>query len=52
LFRSQLDQIIDTIHALVALARSIEWRFLEEKLGPLSKSRWPCVVADAIGGAA
>jgi IS5 family transposase len=33
LFRSRLDQIIDTDHALVKLARTIDWRFLEEKLG-------------------
>jgi hypothetical protein len=33
LFRSRLDQIIDLQHALVRLARSIDWRFLEEKFG-------------------
>ena len=33
LFRSRLDQIIDLQHALVRLARSINWRFLEEKFG-------------------
>src|SRR6266403_4591334 len=33
LFRSRLDQIIDTDHALVKLARTIDWKFLEEKLG-------------------
>src|SRR5258708_1116517 len=33
LFRSRLDQIIDMTHALVKLARTIDWRFLEEKLG-------------------
>src|SRR5216684_630612 len=33
LFRSRLDQIIDMTHALVKLARAIDWRFLEEKLG-------------------
>src|SRR5438445_11886958 len=32
LFRSRLDQIIDMTHALVKLARTIDWRFLEEKL--------------------
>jgi hypothetical protein len=31
LFRSRLDQIIDLQHALVRLARAIDWRFLEEK---------------------
>ena len=30
LFRSRLDQIIDMGHALVKLARAIDWRFLEE----------------------
>ena len=33
LFRSRLDQIIDMDHALVKLARTIDWRFLEEKFG-------------------
>jgi hypothetical protein len=33
LFRSRLDQIIDLQHALVRLARTIDWRFLEEKFG-------------------
>jgi hypothetical protein len=33
LFRSRLDQIIDLDHALVKLAKAIDWRFLEEKFG-------------------
>jgi IS5 family transposase len=33
LFRSRLDQIIDMQHALAKLARTIDWRFLEEKFG-------------------
>src|ERR1700756_1752281 len=33
LFRSRLDQIIDMNHELVKLARTIDWRFLEEKFG-------------------
>ena len=33
LFRSPLDQIIDMKHALVKLARTIDWRFLEERFG-------------------
>lgn len=37
LFRSRLDQIIDIEHALAKLARSIDWRFLEEKLGAVYK---------------
>jgi len=37
LFRSRLDQIIDMDHALVKLARTIDWRFLEEKFGAVYK---------------
>ena len=33
LFRSRLDQILDLDHALVKLARSIDWSFLETKFG-------------------
>ena len=33
LFRSRLDQIIDLNHALAELARTIDWRFLEERFG-------------------
>src|SRR5262249_24188223 len=33
LFRSRLDHIIDMNHALVKLARTIDWRFLEAKFG-------------------
>src|SRR5262245_17273146 len=33
LFRSRLDQIIDMNHALVKLARAIDWHFLEETFG-------------------
>ena len=33
LFRSRLDQIIDLNHALVKLARTIDWGFLEERFG-------------------
>ena len=33
LFRARLDQIIDLDHALVRLARAIDWWFLEDKLG-------------------
>ncbi len=33
LFRSRLDQIIDLGHALARLAKAIDWRFLDEKLG-------------------
>jgi transposase, IS5 family len=37
LFRSRLDQVINMEHALVKLARTIDWRFLEEKLGAVYK---------------
>jgi hypothetical protein len=30
LFRSRLDQIIDMKHALVTLARTVDWGFLEQ----------------------
>ena len=33
LFRSRLDQIIDLDHALVKLAKAIDWSFLAEKFG-------------------
>ena len=33
LFRSRLDQIIDMKHPLVALARTVDWSFLEERFG-------------------
>ena len=33
LLRSRLDQIIDPAHALVRLARAIDWGFLETQLG-------------------
>lgn len=33
LLRSRLDAIIDTGHALVKLARTIDWRFLEQQFG-------------------
>ncbi len=33
LFRARLDHILDPTHALVKLATTIDWRFLEERLG-------------------
>lgn len=33
LFRARLDQSVDHTHALVKLAQTIDWRFLEERLG-------------------
>jgi hypothetical protein len=50
LFRSRLDQIIDMNHALVKLARAIDWRFLvrggtqlsPRQAGPIKNHRsWP-----------
>jgi len=37
LFRSRLDQVINMNHALVKLARAIDWRFLEEKFSAIYK---------------
>src|SRR6266571_1288036 len=33
LFRSRVEQVINMEHALVKFARTIDWRFLEEKFG-------------------
>jgi transposase, IS5 family len=33
LFRARLDQIVDMNHALAKLARTVDWRFLEERFG-------------------
>jgi IS5 family transposase len=33
LFRSRLDQIIDMNHPLAKLARTVDWKFLEGRLG-------------------
>ena len=33
LFRARLDQIVDMGHPLAKLAGTIDWRFLEERLG-------------------
>ena len=37
LFRSRLDQVINMDHALVKLARTIDWRFLEGKFAAVYK---------------
>jgi transposase, IS5 family len=37
LFRSRLDQIIDMNHALVKLAGTVDWGFLEERFGSVYK---------------
>jgi transposase, IS5 family len=53
LFRARLDQIIDLDHALVRLARAIDWRFLEEKLGAVYTDQpgRPPLPTSADGGA-
>lgn len=33
LLRSRLDQILDMAHPLVKLGETIDWHFLEERLG-------------------
>jgi IS5 family transposase len=38
LFCSRLDQIIDMNHALVKLARTIDWGFLQTKFGAVYKN--------------
>ena len=35
LFRSRLDQIVNTDHLLAKLSRLIDWKFLEEELGSI-----------------
>jgi hypothetical protein len=39
LLRSRLDAIIDMNHALVKLARAIDWSFLEERFGAVYEDR-------------
>src|SRR5262249_2064419 len=50
LFRSRLDQIIDMNHALVQLARAIDWRFLEERFGAVYSDKPGAAAADAGDG--
>ena len=53
LFRSRLDQIIDMNHALVKLARTIDWGFLEERVRRgLHRRAGPAATADAVDGGA
>jgi transposase, IS5 family len=33
LFKARLDQIVELDHALAKLARTIDWRFLEDRFG-------------------
>ncbi len=39
LLRSRLDAIIDMNHALVKLARTIDWPFLEQRFGALYEDK-------------
>jgi transposase, IS5 family len=39
LLRSRLDAIIDTDHALVKLARTIDWSFLEQRFGAVYEDK-------------
>src|SRR5271166_3276611 len=39
LLRSRLDAIIDMEHALVKLARTIDWSFLEERFGAVYEDK-------------
>jgi len=50
LLRSRLDQIIDMRHPLVALARKVDWAFLEKTFGEAYKDgpgQPPLPTADA-----
>jgi hypothetical protein len=51
LFRSRLDQVINMNHALVKLARTIDWGFLEEKFGAVYKDgAGQPAIASIVGG--
>src|SRR5262249_32585228 len=54
LFRSRLDQIIDMKHALVKLARAIDWGFLEQTFGAVytDKPGQPPLPTRLMGGLA
>jgi transposase, IS5 family len=39
LLRSRLDAVIDMEHALVRLARTIDWSFLEERFGAVYEDK-------------
>ena len=53
LFRSRLDQIIDMKHALVKLARAIDWGFLGTDVwSGLHRQAGPAAIADAADGGA
>ena len=53
-FRSRLDQIIDMKHALVKLARTIDWGFLEQTFGAVytDKPRQPPLPTRLMAGLA
>ncbi len=47
LFKARLDQIVDLNHPLAKLARTVDWRFLEERFGAAySDGIGPVAVAD------
>src|SRR5215467_9904674 len=50
LLRSRLDAIIDMNHALVKLARTIDWSFLERQRGGLRGQARPAAIADPPDG--
>jgi transposase, IS5 family len=51
LLRSRLDAVIDMEHALVRLARTIDWSFLEERFGAVYEDKpGPAAAADAADG--
>jgi IS5 family transposase len=52
LFRSRLDQIIDMKHALVKLARAIDWGFLEQTFGAVYKPGQPPLPTRLMAGLA
>ena len=53
LFRSRLDQIIDMKHALVKLARAIDWGFSGTDVwSGLHRQAGPAAIADAADGGA
>jgi IS5 family transposase len=38
LFKARLDQIVDLNHPLAKLARTVDWRFLEERFGAVIRT--------------
>ena len=50
LFKARLDQIVDLNHQLAKLARTVDWRFLQEPFGAVFGRIGPAAVADAADG--